>query len=71
MPRTDSPLARYTAATAPGGWLTADGWLRLAADLRDAAIERAMVGMPGVATMYLDRAADCRDRAADLTRNAI
>lgn len=62
----ECPTARYEWATGPDGWLTVAGWDRLAGDMSDCAIERAMVGMPGVARMYMDRAADCRARAAKL-----
>ena len=70
------PLARYTAATAPDGWLTATGWLDLAAALDTAARQAADGGGPirwstlGWVEKLADRAADCRQHAARLTRGA-
>ena len=79
-------LARYEAATAPDGWLTADGWLRLADDLAAQAGRAASMaiyheverGDDATATACTaradklwDRAADCRSRVARLTRGAL
>ena len=56
-----SALARYNLATAPDGWLTATGWLDLAADLT-AAIPWAF--SDEAASKLRDRADDCVARAA-------
>ncbi len=63
---TLSPIARYSAATAPDGWLTAAGWERLADDL-DAEADTMAEWMQWHRKRR-DRAADCRQRAARLTR---
>ena len=63
---TSPAPAWYEAACAAdhrGGRTSAHAWAVIAADLRDCAIERASVGMPGIATMYLDRAEDCAARS--------
>lgn len=86
-PASLSPLARYTAATSPDGWLTADGWPRLADDLDgdadrlddDAQAEftsptgtiRGAYAIADRAQGRRDRAADCRARAAKLTVAAV
>lgn len=84
MTRIDSPLARYARATAPDGWLTADGWRRLADDLdREAhyhrpgtsrGIDRSVMIpplTPEQCEQRIARANDCIARAAALTRDAI
>ena len=75
-----SPLARYEQATAPDGWLTSDGWERLAADLNYEAdaiedsvgsnLSRAAFAR-AIATKLRDRASDCRARAARLRAGAL
>ena len=71
--KTLSPLARYNLATADGGWLTAPGWERLAADLDAASMDaRRNIGPEDpdfVAAWEESRklllaANDCRFRAA-------
>lgn len=60
-------ITRYARATSPDGWLTADGWLRLAADL--AAAGARLSGDRRLA--HEDRSRDCFERAARLLRGAL
>lgn len=77
-PAPASPLARYEQATAPDGWLTSSGWARLADDLDHDAVLAMKWSMWLAAYVHTeasrkltDRAADCRARAAAMTRGAL